>query len=63
MGAAAAKRLEVSTACAPATRSLPVDAAKVHDIVRNLVENAVNYTQDGGAVSVAASVDGGTRSC
>ena len=29
-----------------------VDAAKLHDILRNLVENAVNYTQPGGAVDV-----------
>ncbi len=30
--------------------------AKVHDIVRNLVENAVNYTQAGGTVGVRAAV-------
>ena len=28
------------------------DAAKLHDIARNLIENAVNYTPDGGAIDV-----------
>ena len=31
-------------------RRWSLDAAKLHDIVRNLVENAVNYTPAGGAV-------------
>ena len=31
------------------------DPAKLHDIVRNLVENAVNYSPDGAAVMLAAS--------
>ena len=35
------------------------DAAKIHDILRNLVENAVNYTQPGGAVQVSAAVSQG----
>ncbi len=55
--AATAKHLRVTTAMAPDTRGLAVDAAKVHDIVRNLVENAINYTQGGGEVSVTAAVD------
>ena len=32
----------------------------MHDIVRNLVENAVNYTQAGGTVRVQASCTGDT---
>ena len=35
------------------------DAAKLHDIARNLVENAVNYTPDGGAIDVSAAVKEG----
>ena len=34
-------------------RRCTTDAAKLHDIARNLVENAVNYTPDGGAIEVA----------
>ena len=56
--AAAAKHLRVTTAAGPDTRGLVVDAAKVHDIVRNLVENAINYTQPGGDVAIAAAADG-----
>ena len=46
------------TAGTDAARVL-VDAAKVHDIVRNLVENAVNYTQADGAIDVGAAVTDG----
>ena len=35
---------------------LRTDAAKLHDIARNLIENAVNYTPDGGAIEVRAEV-------
>ncbi len=58
--AAAAKGLRVTTSAGRDTRGVPVDAAKVHDIIRNLVENAINYTQDGGEVAVTAVVDDGT---
>ena len=33
-----------------------VDPAKLHDIVRNLVENAINYTPEGGVIDIAADV-------
>lgn len=38
---------------------LQSDAAKLHDIIRNLVENAVNYTPDGGAIDIGATVADG----
>ncbi|MBP7779653.1 MAG: PAS domain-containing protein [Acidobacteria bacterium] len=57
---ARAKDLRVTTSATPETKGLTVDAAKVHDIVRNLVENAVTYTQAGGEVAVAATVDAET---
>jgi signal transduction histidine kinase len=34
-----------------------VDPAKLHDIVRNLVENAINYTPEGGVIEIAATLD------
>ena len=46
----AEKQMQVSVEADPSLASVALDAAKVHDIVRNLVENAVNYTQPGGAV-------------
>jgi len=36
-----------------------VDPGKLHDIVRNLVENAVHYTPDGGSIEVTADVADG----
>jgi two-component system phosphate regulon sensor histidine kinase PhoR len=56
--AADAKHLRVTTAAGSDTRGVVVDAAKVHDIVRNLVENAINYTQPGGDVAIVAAAEG-----
>jgi two-component system phosphate regulon sensor histidine kinase PhoR len=39
-------------------RTLETDPAKLHDVLRNLVENAVNYTPDGGAITIRSSVVG-----
>jgi two-component system phosphate regulon sensor histidine kinase PhoR len=36
-------------------RTIRADAAKLHDIVRNLVENAVNYSPEGSDIRLAAS--------
>ncbi len=57
--AAAEKQLTVAVSVAPGAEMLNTDAAKLHDIVRNLIENAVNYTPPGGAVDVTAQVSGG----
>ena len=54
----AGKRQRVHAAIAPDARVLVVDPAKMHDILRNLIENAVNYTPDGGAIAVVASIEG-----
>jgi len=56
--AAADKQLTVTVQVAPGAELLNTDAAKLHDIVRNLVENAVNYTPAGGAINVTAQVSG-----
>ena len=57
--AIAAKELTVAVAAGDDTRDLGIDAAKIYDILRNLVENAVNYTQPGGAVEVQATLANG----
>ncbi len=56
--AAREKQQVLNVDIAPAARTLVVDPAKLHDIVRNLVENAINYTPEGGGISVAAAADG-----
>jgi two-component system, OmpR family, phosphate regulon sensor histidine kinase PhoR len=53
-----AQRLHVNVA--PEACTLVVDPAKLHDILRNLVENAVNYTPDAGTIEVDAEVVDGT---
>jgi two-component system phosphate regulon sensor histidine kinase PhoR len=56
---AAQKQQTIETKVAPEAATLQTDAAKLHDIARNLVENAVNYTPDGGAIDIGASVRDG----
>jgi two-component system, OmpR family, phosphate regulon sensor histidine kinase PhoR len=59
---AAQKQQTVAVRVSPAAKTLTTDATKLHDIARNLVENAVNYTPDGGAIDVNANiVDGNFR--
>jgi two-component system phosphate regulon sensor histidine kinase PhoR len=53
---AAQKQQTVEVVVSPEAATLMTDAAKLHDVARNLVENAVNYTPDGGAIDVHASV-------
>jgi two-component system phosphate regulon sensor histidine kinase PhoR len=60
--AAAAKQQQLRQHVSPPACSLVADPAKLHDILRNLVENAVNYTPVGGTVEIAADiVDGKYR--
>jgi two-component system phosphate regulon sensor histidine kinase PhoR len=56
---AAQKQQSIDTRVAPEAATLVTDAAKLHDIARNLIENAVNYTPDGGAIDVRAGVANG----
>ena len=54
--AAAAKQQTLRATVSPEAVMLNTDAARLHDIVRNLVENAVNYTPEGGAIEISATV-------
>jgi two-component system phosphate regulon sensor histidine kinase PhoR len=56
---AAQKQQSIELLVAPEAATLLTDAAKLHDIARNLIENAVNYTPDGGAIDVHANVVNG----
>ena len=41
----------------PEARMLVADPAKLHDILRNLIENAVNYTPEDGAIELDHAPD------
>jgi len=56
---ATAKQQTIAATVTSDAATLNTDAAKLHDILRNLVENAVNYTPAGGAIDVSAVVVGG----
>jgi two-component system phosphate regulon sensor histidine kinase PhoR len=49
-----AKQQHVTTSVAPEACTISADPAKLHDIVRNLVENAVNYSPDRADIRVEA---------
>jgi two-component system phosphate regulon sensor histidine kinase PhoR len=49
-----AKRQHVSVEVAPAACAVQGDPAKLHDIIRNLVENAVNYSPEEADVRIEA---------
>ncbi len=50
------QRIEVSIPSE--ARLLNADPAKLHDVIRNLVENAINYTPDGGTIRIDARLTG-----
>ena len=54
-----AKRQHIALDVAPEARQVDGDPAKLHDIVRNLVENAVNYSPEGTEVRLGAVQDNG----
>ncbi|MGE0392026.1 MAG: ATP-binding protein [Vicinamibacterales bacterium] len=54
-----AKRQHVTIAIAPDASTVRADQAKLHDVLRNLVENATNYTPEGAGIRIStAAVDG-----
>ena len=54
-----AKRQQVTTDVAPDARTIQADPAKLHDIIRNLAENAVNYSPDGASIRLQAQREAG----
>jgi len=48
------RRSHVEVAIQPDARAVISDPARLHDVLRNLVENAVNYAPEGGHVVVEA---------
>ena len=53
---ATAKQQQLRLDITPAACALVVDAAKLHDILRNLIENAINYTPAHGIIEIRADV-------
>jgi two-component system phosphate regulon sensor histidine kinase PhoR len=54
-----AKRQRISISVAEGAGTIAADPAKLHDVVRNLVDNAVNYSGESADVSLEASRDNG----
>lgn len=57
--AIAARRLGISTTVAPDADSVAGDPAKLHDIFRNLLENAINYSPEAGEITITTANAGG----
>jgi two-component system phosphate regulon sensor histidine kinase PhoR len=54
----AEKRLQVKPAVEADARTIEADPAKLHDVLRNLVENAVHYTPEDGRIDIASRANG-----
>jgi two-component system phosphate regulon sensor histidine kinase PhoR len=54
-----AKRQQITVAVAPEASTVAADPAKLHDVVRNLVENAVNYSPEEATVRLSTSREDG----
>jgi signal transduction histidine kinase len=52
------QRLHVDIRVDPAAATIAADPTKMHDALRNLVENAVNYSAEGGRIELEAHADG-----
>jgi two-component system, OmpR family, phosphate regulon sensor histidine kinase PhoR len=53
---AAGKAQQLTCHVAPVARTVVTDAVKLHDVLRNLIENAVHYTPEGGAIEIDAAI-------
>jgi two-component system phosphate regulon sensor histidine kinase PhoR len=52
------QRLHIDVKVDPAVAVIHADPTKIHDALRNLIENAVNYSADGGRVELDARAEG-----
>jgi two-component system phosphate regulon sensor histidine kinase PhoR len=59
-GAIERQRIAVGIHVDPAAAFVEADPTKMHDALRNLVENALNYSPEGGRVELAARAAGET---
>ena len=55
---ATARRLSLFRDISPDAAVVPGDPAKLHDALRNLVENAINYSPEGGVVTLTSRREG-----
>lgn len=53
--AIAARGIRVTTHVTPEAQVTYGDPAKLHDVFRNLLENAINYSPEGGEIEIAAT--------
>ena len=53
------QRIQLVTAIEPDAAVIDADSNKMHDALRNLIENAVNYSSEGGRIELAARTDAG----
>jgi two-component system, OmpR family, phosphate regulon sensor histidine kinase PhoR len=52
------RQVQVSISVDPAAATMEADPTKMHDALRNLIENAVNYSGEGGRIELEAHADG-----
>jgi two-component system phosphate regulon sensor histidine kinase PhoR len=55
----AARRIGVARDIAPDAAAISGDPAKLHDVLRNLIENAVHYSPEGGLVEITSRNEDG----
>jgi two-component system, OmpR family, phosphate regulon sensor histidine kinase PhoR len=53
------QRIHVDVRVEPGAAVIEADPTKMHDALRNLIENAVNYSAEGGRVELAARIEDG----
>jgi two-component system phosphate regulon sensor histidine kinase PhoR len=55
----ASKRLRLERTISPEATAVPGDPNKLQDVLRNLIENAANYSPEGGRIAISAAADDG----